>query len=234
MPEQPDPLLIAPDAAFDRATLTLNLERYRLAAEFVGGADVVDCACSTGYGSEMLAKAGARSVQGVDLDRDALAIARLRHAHPAVTYYEADAVRYAPTPAPSVWVSLETVEHLPHPVEYVARVAQVLPRGGLFIASVPVTVSTDANKHHLRDYTRESFRALLKSHGFAEEKKLEQSHRFSLRDVMDRSSAARARDRRRGLVAWYARHPTVFAERVKLTLTRGLVSEYLTVVARKK
>lgn len=229
-----DPLLVVPDAVLDQAMLALVRERYTLAAEFVNGADVVDCACGTGYGSEMLAQAGARSVRGVDLDRGALAFARLRHAHPAVTYYEADAVRYAPTPAPSVWVSFETIERLPRPVEYMAHVASVLPPGGWFIASVPVTVSTDGNRHHLTNFTRASFRALLKRHGFAEEKKLEQSHRFALGDLMGPSRGPRQRDRRRGLLSWYARHPGVFAARVKLTLTKGLVNEYLTIVAVKR
>jgi SAM-dependent methyltransferase len=228
-----DPLLVSPDAAFDQATLALHLERYRLAAEFVRDADVVDCACGTGYGSEILIQAGARSVQGVDLDRGALEFARLRHMHPGITYYEADALRFAPKPSPSVWVSLETVEHLPNPTKYVACVAQVLPSGGRFIASVPVTVSTDGNPHHLHDFTRESFRKLLRTHGFREERSLEQSHRFSLRQVFGRSSGARQRDHRHGLLRWYAGHPRVFAERVKLTLTKGLVNEYLTVVAVK-
>lgn len=227
-------MLVAPDAAFDQATLALHVARYKLAAEYVRDADVVDCACGTGYGSEMLAQAGARSVQGVDLDRDALVFARLRHAHPSITYYEADALRYAPSPTPTVWVSLETIEHLPNPTGYVARVAQVLPMGGRFIASVPVTVSTDGNPHHLWDFSRESFRALLKSHGFHEEKKLEQSHRFSLGDVFGGSSGARQRDRRHGLLRWYARHPRVLAQRIALTLTKGLVNEYLTVVAVKR
>jgi SAM-dependent methyltransferase len=226
-----DPLLVAPDDALDQAMLALVLARYKLAAEFVRDADVVDCACGTGHGSALLAQAGARSVQGVDLDRDALAFARMQHAHPAITYYEADACRYTPTPAPTVWVSVETVEHLPHPAEYVAHVAEVLPPGGRFIASVPVTVTTDGDPNHLSDFTRESFRALLKAHGFVEEKKLEQSHRFTLRDAMGGTSQ---RDRRRGLISWYVRHPEVFVERVKLTVTKGLVNEYLTIVARRR
>ncbi len=228
-----DPLLVSPDAAFDQATLALHLERYRLAAEYVRDADVVDCACGTGYGSEMLQQAGARSVQGVDLDRDALAFARARHAREGITYYEADALRFVPSPVPTVWVSLETVEHLPHPAAYVAHVAAVLPVGGRFIASVPVTVSTDGNPHHLHDFTRESFRQLLRAHGFREENALEQAHRFALRDIFGGTMGARQRDRRHGLVAWYARHPRVLLERVRLTLTKGLVNEYLTVVATR-
>jgi SAM-dependent methyltransferase len=209
------------------------VERYRLAAEFARDADVVDCACGTGYGSELLLQAGARSVQGVDLDRGALEFARLRHQHAGITYYEADALRYAPNPIPSVWVSLETVEHLPNPSGYVARVAQLLPRGGRFIASVPVTVSTDGNPRHLHDFTRDSFRQLLRANGFREERSLEQTHRFALGEVFGRSSGARRRDHRHGLLRWYAKHPRVLAQRVLLTLTKGLVNEYLTVVAVK-
>lgn len=225
-----DPLLLPADAAFDRALLALHVERYRLAAEYVRDADVVDCACGTGFGSEVLLQAGARSVQGVDLDRAALEYARSRHAHDGITYFEADALRFTPAPQPAVWVSMETVEHLPNPTAYVAHVAQVLPKGGRFIASVPVTVCTDSNRHHLHDFTRASFRQLLAAHGFKEIRALEQSQRFSLGDVFGRGHNVRPRDRRRGLMRWYARHPRVLAKRVQLTLTKGLVNEYLTVV----
>ncbi len=226
-----DPLLLPADAAFDRALLALHLERYKLAAEYVRDADVVDCACGTGFGSEVLMHAGARSVQGVDLDRGALEYARSRHAHEGIRYYEADAIRFSPTPQPSVWVSLETVEHLPNPTAYVARVAKVLPKGGRFIASVPVTVCTDSDRHHLHDFTRASFRQLLSAHGFKEIRALEQSHRFSLGDSFGHGHRVRPHDRRRGLVRWYVRHPRVFAKRVHLTLTKGFVNEYLTIVA---
>ena len=229
-----DPLLLPADAAFDRALLALHLERYKLAAEYVRDANVVDCNCGTGFGSEVLLKAGARSVQGVDLDRSALEYARSRHAHDGITYFEADALRFAPTPQPSVWVSLETVEHLPNPTAYVAHVAKVLPKGGRFIASVPVTVSTDGNRHHLHDFTRASFRGLLTTHGFREVRAVEQSLRFTLGDLFGRSRSGRRRDRRHGLIRWYARHPMVLAERLKLTLTKGFVNEYLTVIAELK
>jgi SAM-dependent methyltransferase len=232
--ERLDPLLVARDDAFDQATLALHLERYRLAAEFARDADVVDCACGTGYGCELLAQAGARSVQGVDLDRDALAVARARHVHPAVTYYEADAVRYSAKPTPNLWVSVDVIEHLPNPTRYVEHVASSLAAGGRFVASVPVGPTTDGNPQHLWDFTRESFRALLKGQGFVEERKLEQSQRFRLGDVFGSSDGARRRARRRGLVGWYARHPSVFGQRLLLTLTKGLVIEYLTVVAKKK
>ncbi len=232
--ERLDPLLDSASSPFDQATLALHVERYRLAMEYVRDADVVDCACGTGYGSAMLAEAGARSVQGVDLDRSALMFARARHAHPAITYFEADATRFTASPQPTVWVSLETVEHLPNPRAYVARVAEQVPSGGRFIASVPVTVSTDGNPHHLSDFTRQSFRRLLTAHGFAEERALDQVHRFTLGDVFGGAHGARRRNRRHGLLAWYARHPAAFVQRVQLTFTKGLVSEYVTIVAVRR
>ncbi len=132
-----------------------------------------------------------------------------------------------------MWVSLETVEHLPNPRGYVAHVAEVPPSGGRFIASVPVTVSTDGNPHHLWDFTRESFRQLLRANGFREKCALEQDNRFTVGDIFGRKTGSRQRDRRHGLVRRYARHPRVLAARISLTLTKGLVNAYLTVVAVK-
>jgi hypothetical protein len=93
-----------------------------------------------------------------------------------------------------------------------------------------VTVSTDGNPHHLHDFTRESFRRLLTSHGFKEIRALDQSQRFSLGDIFGRAHGMRPRDLRRGLVRWYISHPRVLAKRLQLTLTKGFVNEYLTVV----
>ena len=211
----------------------MNIERYRLAAEYVRDAHVVDCACGTGFGSATLLQAGARSVDGVDLDREALEYARSRHALPGITFFEADALRFVPSLAPSVWISVDTIERLPNPVAYIARVAQLLPPGGRFIASVPVTVTTDSDQHHLHDFTRASFRALLRTHGFKEERTLEQTRRFTMTDLLSRSPGLRPREHRQGLLAFYARRPRVLGRRLAHTVTKGFVHEYLTVVAVK-
>lgn len=232
--ERLDPLAMAGASRYDRDTLALHLERYELAAACAANRDVVDCACGTGYGSEMLANAGARSVQGVDLDAGAIEFARAHHAHPAVRYVQADALTWRAPRPPEVWVSLETIEHLPDPAAFVRSVSEQVVPGGVFVASVPVTVSTDGNPHHLHDFTRRGFRRLLQRHGFSIERELRQEHRFTTADVFGGARGERQRDRRRGLVAWYASHPSAFARRAWLTLTRGLVHEYLTVVARRE
>ncbi len=232
--ERLDPLAMDGASRYDRETLALHLERYALAATHAADQDVVDCACGTGYGSEILANAGARTVQGVDLDPGAIAFARQHHAHAAVRYAQADALTWRAAPVPTVWVSLETIEHLPDPPRFLRSVAEQLAAGGIFVASVPVTVSTDGNPHHLHDFTKRGFRRLLRRHGFSVERELRQEHRFTVADVLGGGRGDRQRDRRRGLVSWYASHPVAFARRSWLTLTRGLVHEYLTVVARRE
>lgn len=230
--ERLDPLQVGESASeYDRVTLALHLERYRLAAEYVTGRDVVDCACGTGYGSEMLARAGARSVQGIDRDASALEFARSQHAANGTSYIAGDAMTFVAQPAPTVWITLETVEHLPDPEGYLRHVASQLAAGGILIASVPVTVSTDGNPHHLWDFTTRSIRALIESCGFRVERELKQLHHWTLRDISGDSRGSRQKDRRRGLVGWYMSHPTAFVRRVWLTLTRGFVHEYLTLVA---
>lgn len=58
--------------------------RYKLAEQFVKGNDVLDLACGTGYGSYMLAMAGARSVIGVDISPEAIALGNENYRHPAL------------------------------------------------------------------------------------------------------------------------------------------------------
>src|SRR5262245_46834665 len=49
--------------------------RYRLAQPHAGEANVLDIACGTGFGVEMLAEAGARRVVGADLEPEVVAAA---------------------------------------------------------------------------------------------------------------------------------------------------------------
>lgn len=230
--ERIDPLLVGPDASFDQATLRLHVARYEFAARFAAGRTAVDCACGTGYGSAILADAGARAVTGVDLSDEAVAYARAHHARPAARFVVADAMTWAPDAAPDLWVSLETIEHLPDPAAYVRAVARRLVPGGLLVASVPTTVSTDGNPYHLTDFTPRSWHALLAGAGFRVEEEVRQVQRFTLGDVFGGGRGARQRAER-SLAGFYLRHPGVAVARAALTLTRGLVNEYSVVAARR-
>ena len=133
--ERIDPDLIRPDDDFGVAALELHLARYRFAAKHVLGRVVVDCACGTGYGSAMLADAGAAAVIGVDISEEAIAYAQAHHARDRVDFRVGDALTFVPERPAQVWVTLETVEHLLHPARYLDRIHQQLAPGGWLIAS---------------------------------------------------------------------------------------------------
>ncbi len=231
--ERLDPLLTAAGSDYDREALRLHLERYEFAATHVGERRVVDCACGTGYGSAILADAGAAVVVGVDIDSSAVAFASQHHARLSISYELADATAYAPPFAPDLWVTLETVEHLPDPAAYLRATWTRLAPDALLIASVPTTVSTDGNPFHLTDFTRASWHRLLAATGFVVEDELVQTHRYSLKQIFGAERGERQREVRRNLLGYYFTHPSVAWARAALTARRGFVHEYTTVVARR-
>lgn len=230
--ERIDPLLVKPEDVFNQETLRLHLERYEFAVPYVKGKSVIDCACGTGYGSEMLERGGARSVIGVDISDEALDFARRFHAHAQVEFCQGDALTFKPLIPPDVWVTLETVEHLDDPMGYLDAIHGRLAPGGLLIASVPSTVSTDGNPFHRHDFTGRSWRAMVERAGFKIENELQQSQRFTLKDIFGHKRGAR-QTVQRSLIHFYLTHPRVAVARVSLTLTKGLVNEYLVVAARR-
>ena len=65
-----------PYTDFDRKNYLNHVKFYRFAAQFAAGRSVLDVGCGTGYGTAMLADAGARRVCGCDLSDHALDYAR--------------------------------------------------------------------------------------------------------------------------------------------------------------
>src|SRR5208337_4385431 len=59
-----------------------HLERYRWAAKFVAGKRVLDVACGTGYGTALLANAGAAQVDGFDIGTGTFAPTSIRRSSP--------------------------------------------------------------------------------------------------------------------------------------------------------
>ena len=126
-------------------------------------------------------------------------------------------------------VSIETIEHLPSPAEFVARLVRLLRPRGVLVASVPTTPSVDANPHHLHDFSARSFRRLVAPHRLEERAALEQVQPWRPGAVLARSEA-RLRGVRRNLPAWYAAHPGSLARRIASTLRHGFANRYLTLV----
>ncbi len=111
---------------------------YRFAATWAAGSRVLDAACGTGYGSELLVGAGAVSVMGVDRNRWRIGYARRTFRSSALTFElgDCEALPFAAGSFELV-VSSNTMEHLAHPERFLAGVARALVPGGRFLVAVP-------------------------------------------------------------------------------------------------
>ncbi len=142
-----------------------HIYRYRFAAGFARGRDVLDVACGEGYGSAALARAGARSLVGVDVDPVACAYARRKYgidARPG----DAAALPF-PAAAFDLVVSFETVEHVPEPARFLDECARVLRPGGALVISTPNVAVYNPdhdpghNPFHCAEMTEAEFTAAL-------------------------------------------------------------------------
>lgn len=227
----PDELLI--DEATGRQTFALHLERYEFAVQHLHGASsVLDIACGVGYGSQLLKHSlPTTMVIGVDSSAEAIDYANARYARSGLSFMVANAMSFEGGPFHAV-VSLETIEHLPNPQQFVDRaVIKLLRPGGIFIGSVPVTPSMDANPHHLHDFTASSFSKLLAAHGLTEFARLQQVQPYSPLAVITRSER-RMHSMRPNLLAYYRRNPGKALLRLKSLVVDGFNNQYLTIAAR--
>jgi ubiquinone/menaquinone biosynthesis C-methylase UbiE len=133
---------------------------------------ILDAACGVGYGTKHLAETLGATVVGADRSPDALAIANERFAHRTATFLQDDchtleaAAKHGPFDAV---VSMETFEHLPKPMEFLAAVRRVLKPGGWFIVSTPngeVFANAGEWEFHEREYTAGELVSMLETASF--------------------------------------------------------------------
>lgn len=159
---------MADDPASQRI-LEINLLHYELAARQVSGRRVLDIACGSGYGSKILKQAGAKSVVGVDLSSDAIRYAQQRYPDEGIEFICADAASFDWPEQFDVIVSFETIEHLPHPDQFLRRLRSLLVAKGDFYLSVPLGETRHFDPYHLHAFTQLEFFNLLENAGFAVE-----------------------------------------------------------------
>jgi SAM-dependent methyltransferase len=229
---------LVPDAllkheATGAETLALHIQRYEFAARRLRDAhSVLDIACGVGYGSRLLKDfLPAAMVTGVDCSAEAIDYATARYARAGLSFVVADAMAFEGGPFDAV-VSLETIEHLPEPEKFVERsAAKLLRPGGVFVGSVPVTPSMDANPHHLHDFTASSFSKLLAAHGLTEFDRLQQIQPYSPLAVLTRNER-RMLSMRPNLLAYYRQNLDKAVLRLKSLVVDGFNNKYLTIAAR--
>lgn len=124
-------------AKVPKAELVYHLSRYHSASRLVVKKDILDVACGTGYGANCLASA-ALFVVGLDISNAALSEGAEHFARPNLGFVCADAhaLPFAQSSFDAV-VSIETIEHLPRPREFLTECARVLRPAGTLVLSTP-------------------------------------------------------------------------------------------------
>jgi ubiquinone/menaquinone biosynthesis C-methylase UbiE len=151
----------------DYALWQEHVSRYYFALNFVSQKVVLDVACGTGYGTELISKT-ADLVVGVDVSRDALTYAMNHYGKTHIGFVLADA-RNLPFQGSAfdTVVSFETIEHLIHPEVFLQEIRSILKLGGKLIVSTPnrkITTSIKgkpANPFHLNEFYADEFSQLL-------------------------------------------------------------------------
>lgn len=140
-------------------------ERYVFAGQYVSGKDVVDVACGSGIGTAFMRAAGARSVSGLDIDKDAIAFAKARY--PECEFVQSDATALClPDTSVDIVVSFETLEHLPDHIKFLEECRRVLRPKGMLICSTPnraISRWSAENPFHVREFHPSEFREVLES-----------------------------------------------------------------------
>jgi SAM-dependent methyltransferase len=140
-----------------------HLAVYQWIAERVAGLRVVDLACGEGYGADVLARTAA-DVVGVDANPDAYEHARLRYRR-ANLRFERGLVEQFDSECDAI-VFLQTIEHVEEPGSLLERMAASAPVAYVStpnrLTLAPPGADKSGNPWHLREYTPDQYRALVR------------------------------------------------------------------------
>jgi len=127
--------------------------RYRWASQLASGKRVLDAGCGTGWGSELLARAGAAAVTGIDRSEQAIRHARATHGQHAEFEIADLCSLKLPDCAFDIVVCFETIEHLDDPSSALDHMRRVLAPDGLLLVSTPVAgVYPPGNPFHVHEF----------------------------------------------------------------------------------
>jgi SAM-dependent methyltransferase len=155
---------LIPDQPRDDDLYHEHIVRYLFAAQFAHGRSVLDAGCGAGYGSALLASAGAAGVLGVDIAPDAISYARSHYQQDGLSFAVHDIVQSTLAVGHfQLVVSFEVIEHLDDPARFVGAVGRLLAEDGLLIVSTPNPATYPAgNPFHKHEMSGEEFVALLR------------------------------------------------------------------------
>lgn len=155
--------LTSEDADYHAFHLSEHFLRYKTISSLCIGKKILDFSCGEGYGSYILANAGAHSVTGVDISTTAIERAQ--------SLFGSNKVRFTCTGAESITnvfgdeqfdviISLETIEHVTDPIGMLHSIKKLLKQNGTIIMSCPNDFAHPQikNPYHQKKYTFSEFK----------------------------------------------------------------------------
>ena len=148
----------------------IHMERYRLASKYCNKGWILDFACGSGYGSEVMRRMGKNGtkIMGMDADIGKLDYSRKNFPNNDVIHWNFDLRLPFRNKLFDNVISMETLEHLENDFAFVLEAHRCLKVGGCFVFSVPIENEITEHQRqdplgHKRTYTEESIKKLIMS-----------------------------------------------------------------------
>ena len=153
-----------------------HLERYLFSRSYVKNRTVLDIACGVGYGSSILAKAGATEVTGVDISDKAIGYAERHYSQGNLLFLQGDIATWKSGKRFDVITCFETIEHVDNHEGALLNISSLLREDGILIISSPNRLLTSPaakrlgdrpdNRFHVREFAIHELMDAVASAGF--------------------------------------------------------------------
>ena len=136
--------------------------RYLFASQFTTSKTVLDAACGSGYGSDILLKSGAKKIVGIDNSSEAIEYCEKNYKNENLEFKKMDCEKITLNTDFDVVVSFETIEHLKNQDNFLSQIKNTLKNDGVFIVSTPNTDNYPSNNpFHYKEFTESEFKLFL-------------------------------------------------------------------------
>lgn len=150
-------------------SLLEHVARYYFSTPYVHGR-VLDIACGTGYGGQMVAKDRKHVIEeiiGVDINEDTLKYAKQHYYHPLLKFIKGDASDPMLPQKLGTFdtiLSFETIEHVADDLLFIKNLYNLLKPGGRLVISTPFGEGRGipcGQPFHVHQLTKEEFANLF-------------------------------------------------------------------------